>query len=135
MHRIVCCLLVACLAGCGNGMYPVEGVVQFEDGQAAKELAGGMVSLQGLDRGVSSQGEIRADGSFTISTHAEADGAYPGKYRVMVTPPPPPSESSRVARVLEPIYSDPQKTPLEITVAAKRNTIKLRVDRRKTAPK
>lgn len=131
MYRMLACLLVVCLAGCGHGMYPVDGVVQFDDGRAATELAGGMVSLQGLDRDISSQGEIHADGTFTISTHAEADGAYPGKYRVMVTQPPAPSENSRVVRVLDSIYSDSRKTPLEITVAAEHNHVTIRVARDK----
>jgi hypothetical protein len=133
---LVSTFLLLCLAGCGGGLYPVEGIVQFDDGRPAKELAGGMVSLQGLDQDISSQGEIRGDGSFAISTIAQADGAMPGRYRVMITPPPTASESQRGAKpALDPIYSDAAKTPLEITVAAKRNETTLRVSRKSKSTK
>jgi hypothetical protein len=112
----------------------VQGLVQFEDGQAAVELAGGFVSFQGIDRAVSAQGEIRRDGTFELSTFAEADGAFPGKYRVMVTPPPfAGSEAQRAPRLLDPTFSDPHKTPLKIDVEAKRNEVTIRVGRSKTA--
>jgi hypothetical protein len=134
MGRIHCCaigsFLVAsvCLCGCSAETYPVQGTVQFEDGRAAGELAGGFVSFQGVERQISAQGEIRGDGTFELSTFAEGDGAFPGAYRVLVTPPPwEGSEGRRVQRLIDPAFSDPEKTPLEVEVMPKRNQVTLPV--------
>jgi hypothetical protein len=128
-------LLVAeCLfcIGCGAGMYPVDGIVMFDDGQPAKELAGGFVTFQSQEQNISSQGVILPDGRFTLSTQAESDGAYPGKYRVLVSQPPfRGSERERAPEIIERRYSDPQASPLSATIEASRNHIPLTVTRGK----
>ena len=48
------------LAGCGGkGLYPVEGVVQYEDGSPARELAGGTVSLESVADRSNAAGNIQ----------------------------------------------------------------------------
>ena len=130
------CLLVAALCalatGCGSGLYPVEGVIHFDDGRPAAELAGGFVTFQSLEQDVSSQGVIRPDGRFTLSTKAEADGASPGHYRVLVSQPPfRGSERERAPEIIDRRYSNPQTSELEATVEAQHNQLTLTVVRGK----
>ena len=123
-------LLGGLLTGCASGLYPVRGTVVFDDGQAARELSGGFVTFQSLESEVSSQGAIQPDGSFALSTQAEDDGAFPGRYRVLVTPPARhTSERSAPPPLIDRRYGDLQSTDLEATVEPKRNEVRLRVRR------
>jgi hypothetical protein len=76
----------------------VDGKVVWKGGSTATELAGYVVSFESEDKMTGGSGVIQPDGSFTIGTFAEADGAIAGKHRVAITPPefepdtvPPPS--------------------------------------------
>jgi len=69
--------------GCSNegpAMAPVEGVVRYK----GKPLAFGGVLFQ-PDSGFPAQGTIRPDGSFSLSTYEENDGAAIGRHRVQVS--------------------------------------------------
>src|SRR5262245_7284340 len=80
--------LVLTLAGCGGKrLYPVEGVVQFEDGSPARELNGGTISLESVADKSNAAGQIRKDGTFTIQDPLGKDGTAAGAYRVLVLPP------------------------------------------------
>ena len=127
-------VLAACLlvnAGCGKGTYPVQGMVRFEDGKPATELAGGFVNFQAVDQEISAQGDIKPDGSFVLSTHKEDDGAAPGKYRVIVTQPPYRGPQLIPPQLIDPEFSKQGTTPLEVTVEAKSNQFRLDVRRGK----
>jgi hypothetical protein len=118
------------LAGCHSGMYPVRGTITFDDGQQASQLAGGFVTFQSVDGQVSSQGAIQPDGSFRLSTQSENDGALPGRYRVLVTPPPHHGDERQQAiPLVDPQYSDPRTSTLEATVEERANEVQLRVKR------
>ena len=123
-------LVALCLVGCSSGMYPVEGQVRFADGRPATELAGGFVTFQSLAADISSQGVIDEEGRFRLSTRQENDGAYPGKYRVLVSPPPfHGNERQQAPEIVDRRYSDFQSSGLEATVEAKHNSITLNVRR------
>src|SRR5260370_23831932 len=78
-------LLVAGMSGCSSGLYPVKGKVVFKDGTPLK---GGIVVFESLDHDrVMARGDIGSDGTFSLSTNKPGDGALPGKYRVLVSPP------------------------------------------------
>jgi len=84
-------MLVVCMAGCGRGLYQVKGKVVYKDGADVSVLAGGKVLFDPADpemEKVSARGEIQQDGSFAMSTYKNGDGVRPGKYLVMVAPPP-----------------------------------------------
>src|SRR5437588_524434 len=84
----VLAFILAAAAGCGSGnTSPVRGKVIFKDG---KPLSGGLVVFRPLDQKlqVSSRGDIHPDGTFTLGTYQEGDGAIPGKYQAAITPPP-----------------------------------------------
>lgn len=71
--------------GCGEKLNEVRGKVAYEDGTP---LAQGLVVFesQAEKQAITARGEIQADGSFVLSTHAPGDGVPAGKYRVLVVP-------------------------------------------------
>jgi hypothetical protein len=80
------CLALVLAAGCGrSGLYPDEGKVVFPD---SAPLTAGTVEFGPVGDGLlAPRGEIHVDGTFRASTYKEGDGAPPGKYRLLVTPP------------------------------------------------
>src|SRR5437868_6438625 len=74
-------------AGCGPRVYPVEGVVQYDDGSPAAALAKGTVSLESVADKSNASGEIKADGTFHLTDPSGKGGLLPGKYRAVVLPP------------------------------------------------
>src|SRR5690606_587041 len=109
--------LLVSLAGCDGGEFstaPVSGKVVM-NGQPVTEgnitfspIAEGNSELSGKP----ASGDIGSDGTFTLSTYGENDGAVVGKHRVIFSPPlePPPAtpegghaapmEQSRYARAI-----------------------------------
>jgi hypothetical protein len=78
-------LLLLGAVGCGGGLYPVRGKVTYKDGTP---LTKGLVVFESSTRTppITARGDIRADGSYELSTFKPADGAPAGKYRVLVSP-------------------------------------------------
>ena len=120
------------LAGCGgNGTYPVEGKVVYQDGVPATDLAGYLVNLDLPDQQVGASGLVQPDGTFTIGTFEDDDGALPGKYRVAITPPEPPVDAPPPKPIIPRTYGDLQKSGLEMEVKPEDNDITLTVQRLK----
>jgi hypothetical protein len=112
-------LMVA--AGCGrSGLYPVKGKVVFPDGTP---LTAGTVEFDPLDKKsiLAPRGEIRADGTFRASTHEDGDGAPPGQYRVMVTPPEQVDPDQPRPKPFDRRFQSFQTSGLEYTVKAGTN--------------
>jgi hypothetical protein len=87
--RRACWVLAACLfgaltgAGCASrpAVYPVKGRVTFN----GRAVSTGTVVFHALDDKLPLlRGEIRADGSFELTTYRPGDGAPGGKYQVTV---------------------------------------------------
>jgi hypothetical protein len=79
------------MTGCGKSLYPVKGQVVYRDGSDISVLAGGKVLFDPADADmekISARGEIQPDGSFEMTTYQKGDGVKPGKYQVMIAPPP-----------------------------------------------
>lgn len=77
-------LIVSQLTGCGSGelaTHPVEGTVRFEDGTWPMF---GDVEFFSVEHKLNARGKINRDGSFTVSTYGEDDGAVAGLHQVMV---------------------------------------------------
>src|SRR5207249_2275528 len=72
-------------AGCGSRMVQVTGTVTLDDGTP---LTKGLVVFEGIVDGkpVMARGEVKADGTYQLSTGKPGDGALPGKYRVLINP-------------------------------------------------
>jgi hypothetical protein len=128
----VCWLGLLVLMGCSSSsrpwldkLVPVQGKITRADG---KPLSGGRVTFTLIDSDSSTPkksetsaptpvpiGSIGEDGSYTLSTEGKP-GAPPGKYRVMLTPPPDKKVALEVrAAVAQQYFS--RKSPLEVEVA------------------
>ncbi|HXG11472.1 MAG TPA: hypothetical protein VNK04_17085 [Gemmataceae bacterium] len=122
------------LAGCGGPkLYPVKGKVVWENGAAARELAGGSVVCESEDGKVAARGEILADGSFELSTYKPGDGALRGKHRVAIAeysprePTPPP--------ISDPMFSKVETSGLEINVEPTTNEVILKIRKASARPR
>src|SRR3954470_20158235 len=71
-------VLVLGSAGCGPRVYPVEGVVQYDDGSPATTLARGTISLESVADRSNASGEIRPDGTFRVTDPLGKGGVRPG---------------------------------------------------------
>jgi hypothetical protein len=115
-------------AGCAGGkrLYPVEGVVQYDDGSPARDLAGGTVSLESVADKSNASGEVRADGTFRVQTALGEDGAPAGAYRVLVLPPPgadprhPPIDPGYGRYETSGVEVTVNKEPTRVTVTVRR---------------
>jgi hypothetical protein len=122
-------LLLLALAGCGGPrLYPVEGTIQFTDGQVARELAGASVEFDPLEGKAGARGTVGPDGRFRLGTDQPGDGAVPGTYRVCIQPPLPDLDRP-AARVLDRRYQSLATTDLKVTVKAEPNHLVLTVER------
>lgn len=70
------------LAGCGSNVktVPVSGKVKYTDGTPVTK---GVIVFQNSSQpSIEARGVIQPDGSFTLTTETEGDGAPPGTYKV-----------------------------------------------------
>jgi hypothetical protein len=106
VHRLLQLLMLGFVAitGCGPSMVPVHGKVTLPDGKPA---AGSQVVFESDSSGkkVMARGDVRDDGSYDISTLKPGDGITPGKYRVLVNPPPMTNPEAPAAVPFNPKYS------------------------------
>lgn len=120
-------IFLTAIVGCGGPRpYSVAGTAKLKDGTDVSRLAGHSVSFEAIDplpdgTKPSATGEIGSDGAFQLSTNATNDGAFPGKYRVAVTPPSPPLDAVRPPPVIHSKYNALNTTDLEVTIEAKDN--------------
>jgi len=120
--------LVACAAGCGQGLHPVHGKVTLPDG---KPVPGGMVVFEGQVGGktISSRGEIAADGSFSMSTNTPGDGVPAGSYKVSVAPPGLANPDARPAPLFADKYSSFDSSGLTFEVKPGKNEFPIQVSK------
>jgi hypothetical protein len=80
-NRAIWLLVFAAFAGCQRGpkMAPVAGKVLYN----GKPLEFGSIAFQ-PPRGQPAQGDIRSDGTFTLSTYRPNDGAVVGPHKVRI---------------------------------------------------
>ena len=131
-------LLVGMIAGCGGDndkTYPVTGVVVWADGQPASELRGANIELQLIDataRKVSPHGEVQADGTFTLGSYRQDDGAAEGDYRALVMPQKSQdAEGPHTVYIMDPQFENYDTSELKVTIEPKANEITLRVQKPK----
>ena len=106
-------LLLVGPTGCGPRVYPVEGVVQYDDGSPAAALAKGTVSLESVADKSNASGEIRPDGTFRVTDPGGRGGVSPGAYRVVVLPP---EGADRRNPPVDPVYGRYETSGIEIKV-------------------
>jgi len=128
-------IVLLAVAGCASGKrtFPVEGRIEFQDGEPAKELVGGSVEFDLIGGKTTARGRIDADGTFRMTTLNPDDGALPGKHRVLIKPPVMTRDAKGPpADLMDRRYQTYQTSGLEVTVEEKTNHITLKVDRAKT---
>ncbi len=132
-------LALLALAGCGgtDRPYPVSGKLVYKDnGEPVKELAGFEVTFTSEKLGKSAVGRVAEDGTFRLTTVRENDGAWPGKYRVILNQPhPEPERGERRHPVVDLAYENPEKSDLEATVEPQDNTFTFQLRRLKKSGK
>ncbi len=76
--------LIAGIAGCGNEhrTYQVNGTVEFEDGFP---VMFGEIEFQCEAHPVNARGKISRDGTFSLTTYKNGDGAIAGQHKVVIT--------------------------------------------------
>ena len=133
-HRTLPCVALAfCLAGCGppDGprwdltLHPVTGVVTYD----GKPAAGVLVGLLPIDAPLppaipaNPRATTREDGTFTIGTFRDGDGACVGSYQILLnwTPAPVAGEEARVDRLRG--WFDAAHSPLRLMVVEGGNVI------------
>jgi hypothetical protein len=116
--------IVVGVAGCGNSKdatYPVQGRIMFTDGQP---MTGGSISFRAIDRRppISARGMIQPDGSFTLSTFSDRDGAVAGRHQIVVStlPSREPREGfeSPIYPRIDEKFSRFETSGLEVTVSS-----------------
>jgi len=103
----------------------------FEDGSAATDLAGFIVALDSAEQPIGANGVVQPDGTFTVGTEQTDDGAYPGSYRVSLTPPEPPLDQPAPKPIIDPKYGSSNTSGLEVQIQPGDNDITLAVERAK----
>ena len=125
-------LLFALLAGCNSGLktYPVDGkVVWKQGGAAASELAGYRVMFETEDQLTSGAGTILADGTFTIGTMDEADGATAGPHRVAFAQPDGPMDAPPKPWLVAKKFGRFETSGLTTEIKPGHNSVVLEVER------
>jgi len=119
-------VLVACVAGClqPDGpqwdltLHSVTGVVRY----GGRPAGGVLVGLLPIDAPIppaipaNPRATTREDGTFTIGTFRDGDGACAGSYQILLTwtPPPTQDEEAQVDKLLG--WYDAANSPLRLTV-------------------
>ena len=126
-------ILLGMASGCGGGseapaslsLNPVKGKVLLEDG---KPLTSGNVVFVSSTTGISPNGRIGADGSFTLSSGVQGEGAPAGEYKVRIEPDLGPGTSALKPKAgakppFPSSFADEDSSGLKVTVKSGDNTI------------
>lgn len=111
--------------GCSGRVatYPASGTVKFEDGEPVRV---GFVEFRSEESGLSARAKLDGNGSFSLGTFSDADGAPAGTYKVVVVQvfntPPRVHAHEREARGHAPdarvarLFSEFATSPLRATI-------------------
>ena len=135
MKRYFLCLVVFVM-GCGDDgrvpTYEVTGKVQFADG--APLQGGSVICLSDSEEALSARGNIAEDGSFTLGTYEESDGAISGRHLVAIDPPLPANfnpDAGPAPKVIHSRYRTHDSSGLEFTVSEDgSNEVRLEVSKK-----
>ena len=77
----------------------------------------------------SANGIVQPDGSFTVGTLKDGDGAMLGTQRIAITPPIAEPEKPIPPKIIDKKYGDFETSKLEVEIKAEQNKITLKVER------
>jgi len=138
LRNTVAAFALACLAGCGNsdGRLKVTGSLKYEDGSVPKGATPAVLRFEPEDPNQPNvrpaTGYVNAEtGEFDLYCIKPGDGAYPGKYKVVVrvdnSYPPKPNNAS-IATPLE--YLNAESTPLSAEISSANRHFEFKVPKR-----
>ena len=111
-------LAMVSLSGCGEtsstytgALIPVKGKVTFK----GQPLINGTVSFEPEDAGRETQGDIKPDGTYEMSTYKAGDGIVPGLYRVGISGKP------KGGKAIPAKYRSASSSKLEADVSSDKN--------------
>jgi len=114
MFRACCLILALILAGCGGTQTsPVEGIVTLD----GKPLVGASVQFVPQGKGRDATGETDKNGEFAMSTFKPRDGALPGNYKVVISPPTGAADTAQYATAEEAMAAAKSQTKKESTAS------------------
>jgi hypothetical protein len=127
-------MTLACFLGCGGGeTCEVTGTVKLKNGTP---LPRGRIIFTGGPAGAN--GRIQEDGSFTMGTYEEDDGAKPGTYKVVIVGATTPETRTyeemmkglgeEPKSLIHPKYARSETSDLQVEIEPGTNTLSLEVD-------
>jgi hypothetical protein len=104
-------------------------VVFADTKKPATELAGYLVTFESVTEPVSATGLVRDDATFEMSTYGQADGAVPGKHRVVITAPVPTGDGPIIPWLIDRKHGAFESSGLSIEVTAPLDNVVFEVER------
>ena len=128
-------LMQLALSGCSRDKHPkryaVSGKVLFPDGEPVRT---GVVELVPEEGNLTAHGDIKRDGTYSLSTIKFNDGAVPGNYRVVVKQfifyDKIPEHKHDHGGDVSVKFADEKSTPLRLEVKKRKNTADFEVEYR-----
>ena len=126
-------LVMFLISGCGS-KFPVTARVNGTVSYGGKPVGNGTILFTPEAKGNAATGEIRADGSFQLTTFQRNDGAVVGTYKVsmFVNPPGEPGNPGQeFAGGKPPIpvkYNSPTTSDLKVTINSGENKLDLKLN-------
>ncbi|MCP4098201.1 MAG: hypothetical protein GY748_18370, partial [Planctomycetaceae bacterium] len=80
----LCIFALSQILGCGSGQVPthaIDGIVQSEDGSP---LMFGNIEFYNAEHKINARGNINRDGTFTVGTYSDNDGAVEGEQQIAI---------------------------------------------------
>jgi hypothetical protein len=112
---------------------PAKGMIQLASGQPMRE---GRLQLIPKDKGgVEAFGDVKPDGSFTLTSYKTDDGAVPGRYVVSISPYNYAAPGGSPARIrsdgqIPGKYLEAETSKLEVEIKKPDNDLHLRLEER-----
>lgn len=124
------------LIGCGSGnlaTHPVEGKVEFKGGGHPKF---GTIEFYCEQKKLNARGKINDDGTFTVGTYGDGDGAVEGEHQVVINQIVTNhlSASAKVeidhdhGKTAAPKYRDYKTSGLKCTIKPGTNTVEFKIE-------
>jgi len=127
--RLLSILVLLMLGGACNKstikLHPVKGKVLFKDQPAdGAQIVFRPVNEDPAAKLPAPYGTVGADGSFSLHTELQGEGAPAGDYIVMIMRyGADPKDPNKAANLLPPKYADPAKPILKVTVKEGKNDL------------
>ena len=132
-------LLATASVGCNSGQlptYPVQGIVQFEDG--SRPMFGDIEFFNEANK-INARGKINRDGTFTVTTYTENDGAVAGTHKIIIMQITGDYLTAKISDqiqhdhgdLIHSRYNDYRTSGLECTVSSRENNFELTIRKSK----